>query len=363
MKKVCILGIATLLVISLLTWGLGPVMAQDKEFQRIDKPLSPVGGDDVHGIPPGSTIHHLDNGITKVYGPGGRHILTTKDSLESLIPVPQGVLARASHVHSVPSGSIVSKAGNDIRIYYEEACILTIVDDGNSAETTLPSLGESEWTDNAQTLGYSIHCHIEYAKDRDVDNLDYFKAYWSVPDSPPDPYYKCTDYIFNAIQTKYSGVEHQNILQSVLEWNYVRGSYEWTCATWVGLWGTYINGTRIDASEGDELYGRLRVTTGGWWEAKIRNMDTHESSYLYTDFDYFGDDNLVLYLDLESWNFYHLDDDMPGDILFHNMIFRDDERDDINITWRGYTPGKAWGLTGLKVRRYSDRKVKLYTAN
>ncbi|MBA7657842.1 hypothetical protein ES703_65785 [subsurface metagenome] len=342
MKKAYIPGIAILLVMSLLMWAVGPVMAQDEEFQRIDKPLSPVGGDDVYSIPPGSTIHHLDNGITKVYGPDGRHVLTTRDTLESLIPVPMGGLVGASHVHSVPSGSKISRVENGIKVYHDGACILSVVNEGDNAETPPPS--SSGW--------------IEYSRDSDVDDLRYFRASWSVTAEPPDHDYWTTDYIFNAIVSP----DGTDILQPVLEWNVVRGTYEWTCAAWYGIDDEYFHGARIDASVDDDLYGYMRKYDTEW-KTKIRNLDTGESSILWTDPNEFHTgDNLKIFCALEGW-YVDDDDDVPGDTLFHDMIFTDDEGDPINITWYGYTPGTAWGLTDLKVVRYSDEEVELQTAN
>jgi hypothetical protein len=357
MKKVSILGIAILLVVSLLIWGPGPVMAHDEEFQWIDKPLSPVEGDDVYSIPPGSTIYHLENGITKVYGPDGRHVLTTKDTLQSLIPVPSGGLAGASHVHTVPSDSKVSRVGGEVKVYYDETCILTIVNENRDSAKT-PPLSHSEWPDNNQPPPPDVPegTWLAYSVDVDVDDLMYFYAYWSVPDSPPDPDYWAYAFIFNAIESP----DYSDIIQPVLEWNvYTAGTYEWTCAAWYGIDGDFIDGTRIDASEGDDIFGYM-VKFGDLWMIKILNQDTNESSTLWTD-EFATGDNLKIFCALEG-GYIEDDDEVPGDVLFYDMLFKDDHWNTINISWLTFTPGEAWGLT-LDVEVYSDDEVEIQTAN
>ncbi len=367
MKKVYIIWAVALLVIGLLTWSIGPAMAQDEEFQPIYKPLSPGRGDDVHGIPPGSTIHHLDNGITKVYGPDKRHILTTIESKQSSIPVPMRGLVKASHVHVVPSESKISRVGNRTKVYHGGTCILTVVNESRgNAKRPSPSSGVLVDESQPPPPASAYTGWIEYSRDRDVDHLRYFKAYWSVPEEPPDHYYWTTDYIFIAIESP----DWDDILQPVLEWNAHRGHYEWTCAAWYGLDGDYYRGDPIDASVGDELYGYMKKYfekyTGYYWKIKIKNFDNGDSSILYTDefpTDGSGRHDLKIFCALEGYNVRD-DDDVPGDIRFEDMIFADEDNDIINITWSGYTPGESWGLTGLRVRVYSDDSlVKLYTAN
>ena len=368
MRKVYIIWAVALLVIGLLTWSIAPAMAQDEEFQRIDKPLSPTEGDDVHSIPPGSTIHHLDNGITKVYGPGKRLILTTIESQESLIPVPMRGLVKASHVHHVPSGSRISRVENGAKVYYGGTCILTVVNESRgNAKRPSPSSGVlmDESQPPPPTVVYDNW--IEFARDSDVDDLRYFKAYWSVPEEPPDHYRYTVNFIFNAIIPR----DGRDILQPVLEWNVYQGNYEWTCAAWYGIKcedpSDYYRGDPIDASVGDELYGHMRKYesddkySDDYWMIKIYNLDTRDSSILYIN-QFPTGDNLKLFCTLES-RYFRDDDDIPGDIVFEKMRIRDEDFDPINVTWRGKTPGRYCGLTGLKVVSYVDEEVRLYTAN
>ena len=94
-RKILAIGIVALVVCS-----VGLVIAQDqsKEYVVINAPLSPEEGDDVYSIPPGSIIYHSADGITTVYTPDGKGILTAKDSEASMIPTTTG-LKPATKIH------------------------------------------------------------------------------------------------------------------------------------------------------------------------------------------------------------------------------------------------------------------------
>lgn len=344
-KRIYMTGIAILLILGLLTSGMIPVIAQSHANITIDKALSPSDREDVYSIPVGSTIYHLDGGVTEVYGPDKARILSTKDSEAKMLPTPSGP-RRATYVHSVPRGSYIENAGNTTKVYKDEVCILTVVNQKTRGDN--PPIPD-------------IHPWIEQARDLDVDGLDNFRAKWDCPSDPPDPGNDVTDFIFNGIQEVSGAPDYIVLLQPVIEWNY-DGSGCWEGRVWV-VWTDdhYKDETPIDVSEGDEMWGQMFVYSSNSWYVYLTNYTDLDVSYLWTNRIDGPEDNLQIFCVLEGFN-YDDDDDMPGDTEFYDMIFKDDLDDDIDITWDGYvTPGT--GLSGLSVTIYSDSNVKLNTAN
>jgi len=331
MKKIQGIGIGLIILIALTTSLAGPAMAQDN-YTKIAVPFSVDQMDGGFQIPSGSTIHHLANGITEVYGPDKSSILKAKDSDSSLIPTPAGLM-RATYVYHVPSKSMIDGVGNITKVYQGETVILTVIDD--NPEKVVPSY--SGW--------------IESSQDWSVDSLDYFYAKWVVPSDPPDPSANVVDFLFNAIEPD----DGTKIIQPVLEWNY-GGSDRWTGAAWV-VWdsGSY-RATPINASAGNEIWGTMCYD--GMWDVDIYNRSAGGSSFLTTS--RLGVDDLAVFCALEGYNI-DGNDDVPGDTTFDDMEFKYGESS-VDITW---VEQISWGtgLTGLDVEIFSDAKVKLHTAN
>jgi len=363
-RRISIIGSIAIVIVSLLVWGLGPVLAQDNDYRPVEKPFGIEARDDVEKIPVNSTIHHFSDGTTEVYGPDNTRVLRTRDSKVGLMPVPIVGPSKASHVYQVPSGSSVGRNGNEIKIYFHGDCILTVINEQLDKKADLRALlGEEQ----SLPLPPGISSKwVEYSRDWDVDDLAYFYAEWDVPNAPPDDDdYWINNYIFNGIVDP----EYEVIIQPVLEWNVPFGTYDWTAAAWWVAEEDWVRADPIDCAENDDLYGYMRLIDeeDEEWKIKIRNTDEGENSILYTEPGNFpACNNLKIYCALEAYYFrYHVSDDdqVCGDIHFEDMEVEDEEYDTININWSEHTPGDAWGLTGLYVDDVSDEEVILYTAN
>jgi len=330
-KKVHLLGVITLLLISLLTLGVGSVMAQDEVYKTIDHPLSTEEGDNVYKIPTGSVIHHFANGITEVRGPDNALVFKAIDSKTELIATPAGFL-RASHVYHIPDGSSIDTKGNTDKVYLGDTRILTVIDEdreNRKSKRLLPSSPPPDYN------GW-----IEWAEDTSVSYLDYFYAEWEVPSDPPAPNYAAINYLFPGIQPD----DATAIIQPVLEWNY-NSSGDWTCASWYVIGTTGYRSSDVDAEAGDEIHGTMSHD-GSEWTITIDNMDDWSSSKSI-DTNYFDDEGLEVYVALEGY-WVQDDDDIAGDTFFNSM---DLEYNNANVTptWDDQY-GNGSGLSDLDVR-------------
>ncbi|HIH97085.1 MAG TPA: hypothetical protein HA348_06380 [Thermoplasmata archaeon] len=332
-----------------LVCSVGIAIAQDAQDPNekdivITAPLSPIEEGSVYPIPSSSLIVH-EKGLTRVYDPEGKSILTVNDSNVPSIATPTGLM-KVTHVHHVPSGSkIVDPPGSNVTKVYDDngTLILTVISENTSKRSTIP--GYENW--------------IEWAQDLWVWELWEFTAEWNVPSSPPSPEGDTVDFLFNGIEPLLGG----SIIQPVLEWNY-GGSGRWTAAPWcVSGSDTYRGTPPIDVDVNDHLEGILV-----WHDAvdkwTIGIYDHTKGTYKFIE-KYCGidPDTVRTYVTLEGYGVYD-DSDVPGDTTFYNMIFEDANENPVDIDW---TPkvNEDWEekLTGLNVHVYSDHKVKLETAN
>jgi hypothetical protein len=345
-KKLHLVVIAALLIIGLLTWGIGPVMAQDNaELTKINKPFG-VGQSDsafAHNIPRGSTIYQRADGITEIRDANNRLILTAKDNEAALLPTPGG-LRRATHILQLPPDSRIKIDGNITKIYEGERCILTAVERGSktSSKEVIPDF--DGW--------------IEWTEDWTVAELDWFRAYWEVPSAPPNPDNDVVDFLFNAIETDAGNI----IIQPVLEWNW-GGSSEWTGAPWVVRDSPSFSsrGSTIAVSTGDTIRGTMRWDdwSSDWYTA-FRNLSTGQGTELSVGGIPDTYQDVAVFCTLEGYNIYD-NNDVPGDTTFYDMEFEYNSST-VDITWEGdfgYFPY----LSGLYITIYSDNKVTLNTAN
>jgi len=332
MKKIFRLCFFVILAISLIVLSMVPVFAQES-FEKIHKPLSPETGSDVHSIPIGSVIYHLNNGVTRVFGPDKALFLSALDEESDLIATPAGKLP-ATHVHHVPSGAFIDVTGNISDVYSDGVRVLTVIDQaGGGIPGTLSS----------------FHGWIEWAEDLSVSNLDYFHARWNVPSDPPNPNYYDLVYLFHGIQPSGGG----KIIQPVLEWNYLH-SDRWTGAAWYVNAGTGYRSSGVNATTGNEIRGTMSHN-GYNWTIQFSNHTTGSWTSINTNI--IGTSNLETYVTLEGLWVYDDGDDLPGDTNFNNMSFFYGANS-VDIDWYEQEPGGS-----LNVVVNSDFNVTLETAN
>lgn len=264
---------------------------------EINFELSPLNVDNVTKIPSGAIVHHTNEGLTRIFNPEGKQIVSARDSDAKKIVTPGGTLP-ATHVYQVPSESHIEKFGNILEITKDGNLLLTIINDGNT--DFLPDV--SGW--------------IEDAEDTYVSQLRQFDAYWRVPSNPPSSEYAEPIFLFNAITPSTGG----GIIQPVLEWNQPETGLRWTGAAWAVINGVGVHSNRINANRGDVIKGRLYwSTTYNQWYIQIYDVTTGQYQSLYSSG--ISDTNLAVYAALEG---YQIDDnsDVPGDTTFYDMVYK-----------------------------------------
>jgi hypothetical protein len=320
MNKIRNVGTAIILALSLLMLNIAPVLAGETGYQIVDKPFSTGNSSDTYNIPVGSTIYHLENGITKVYGPDKALLLSAKDADSETIGTPNGP-TKATHVHYVPNGSYMETIDNTTKIYTDDVCILTVVEQSQNKTIAKQKQNNNDGIPDTDTNKW-----IEDVNASDVDDLSYFRAKWECPSYPPSP--SEHGYIFNAIQPP--GLYNSTILQPCLEWNY-RDSGCWTGTAWAIVNGSvYPVDHSCAVNVGDEIWGVMNRSNNVWY-VYLYNYTTLDSSYVST-YNAVGSDDLHVYCTLEGYGVSD-DSDVPGDIEFYDILFKDSSNNDIDFMW------------------------------
>ncbi|HJH26594.1 MAG TPA: hypothetical protein C5S37_07415 [Methanophagales archaeon] len=340
---------------------------QSEEYVVINAPLSPMKGEYVYYIPPGSVIYSAD-GITTVYTPDGKIILKAKDSDAAKVPMYGGVGAvPATKVHAVPSGTF-GGAREPIKFYTEDRGWIV----GNATKTYAPdgtvlltrihgksTIGEK--TEGVRSSGSGHTGYLEFANDT-VSTLQEFTAYWDCPSSPPRGT-RADVGLFNAIQD-YTG--WTKVVQPVLEWNS-------TFQKWKGfpMWGPDADGDywhtepKIPVDVSDRLKGVLEWDdANSYWHIWFYNLDTSRSSNLTTDESVVDNTDLEILTALEAGTGFYVYDytDLPGDTTFYDMSFIDPQGSPVDIEWQGWIRQDVQeDIPELDIIIYSDSKVKLVT--
>ncbi|WAI01440.1 hypothetical protein [Methanogenium organophilum] len=313
--------------------SLDPIVIQNE--------ISPMKGESLHQIPVGSIIHHSSDGITRVFTQDGKQIISAIDADAEKVPVPSAGLLPATHVHQVPNGSDIYTNENITKVYNDEACILTVVDNQRDAEKKLPVPSYGGW--------------IESSYDWSVNEIAQFIAYWETPSSPSSQS-DSVIFLFNAVEPSNA----HGIVQPVLEWN--RHAYrDWTGAAWyVPYQQQGYFSEPIDVDVGDTIKGTLGWNSGiSKWNIIFNDLDAGTSTMSFSDC--VGCQDVAVFTALEGYNV-DADSEVPGDTTFYDMRFKDLNLQTVDITWEPYIDDDA-PLTGLNVERPSDNWVKLHTAN
>lgn len=338
MNRLLKLTIITLLLITPILSISLPVMGNEDEYHAVTSAFNVDQSSANNNVTPGSTIIHLDKGITEVYGPDNSLTLRIRDDEAPMINTPSGPM-KATYVYELPSGAHITGDEKLTKVYFGRDIILTVID-GRKNGLIPPDF--TGW--------------LEQTNDWSVDDLDFFDAEWNVPSDPPDPEDDAVNFLFNAIENQAGN----KILQPVLEWNQ-SGSGRWTGRAWYGSSGGYYCSSPVNASEGDSISGTMWYYNAYWgWVIQFFNNTTSQSTSITSNI--LGTSDLAVFCTLEVYNV-GSDDDVPGDTTFDDMVFKYDNSS-VDITWVAIDdipPGS--GLTYLYAQIYSDAKVKLHTAN
>ncbi|MEA1993729.1 MAG: hypothetical protein U9N35_04960, partial [Euryarchaeota archaeon] len=350
-----IVGIATIIAVMV---SLLVVSVPAKEQETIKYALSPMKGKDVHSIPEGSTIVHLKDGTTKVYGPTKELILSVNDSDVEMVPTPSGPM-RATDVYQVPSGALIDTKGNTTKVYKDRRCILTVIDHSKDTKK-LPNLKtRRRWTDNDIDPPIDVGRWIEFATDDSYDTVDYFSGYWAVPSSPPNPNNNVLDYLFISLQAPGTG-----IIQPVLRWY----NDQWKIASWYCIGGSGYHSPEKPVDVGDTIHGTMFYSPmWGRNQTPVRapsrwTIITSGNGYSTTiGTTLMNDEGMTEQVAFEAYDI-NGDEDVPGDTLFTNLNIRNNGQR-VDVQWKEeIDPADEAHFSDLRVRRYSDYTVGLETA-
>lgn len=322
-----------------------------QEVVTVNAELSPVVGNHVHSIPEGSIIYHSNNGITQVFDATGKQILIADDKKSALIKNPNGAKP-ATWVHELPSGSTVDIIGNRMFATNNGKVILTIVDENvNSFEkSTITPL--ATWN----------HYWFEYTEAYVAGNIRYFDAYWRVPSQPPSPGSGVIDYLFNSIST----TDGEGIVQPVLAWNRAPYTNQWSIVSYAIRTGRDdMVSPAIGVAQNHLIRGTLEYNAGqSKWYIKVEDTTTGQITNIYSGVGYVPDSNVNVQTSFEGWLINSIND-VPGDTTFYNMVYRDQNSNNVPISYQPFydAPGAVTPL-GLYVDLSSSpARVVLNTAN
>lgn len=171
---------------------------------------------------------------------------------------------------------------------------------------------------------------IAYAFQPNVSGIADMTVEWTIPQRPLfDGGPKHTVFLWTGIQQGSSG-----LIQCVLEWDHDHTGKYWTLACWIvnAKDQTYDVSRRIDAYPGDRIKAEMRYETDlanpgrKVWHL-ILTDETHEVTTELIDSDGAVDTNQDLIVFggvLEGIGPVSEGDDLPGDVTFENIVYKDE---------------------------------------
>ncbi|MBP2132379.1 hypothetical protein J2128_000300 [Methanomicrobium sp. W14] len=319
-----------------------------------------VSSKGISSIPSGSIIYHSKDGITTVFSSSGKQILAAEDKQSGIIQTPAGIDKPATYICQVPGESHVYSKENVIYVANQKnELILTIIN--NNVNTNLSN------EINSKSVRSLYRGWLEYAEDVVSGGLTQFDAYWHVPSKPPDMDYGKAIFIFNGVEPP---DETYGLLQPVLAFYPYENGQEWYGEAWCYAMNPYdpdndcIVGPRISVNEGDRIKGRiLWSSTYNQWYVQFTDLTTGDLSTIWSSLVH-RHNNLDVSVVLEG-KVVDDNNDMPGDIEFYNMEFKNNGAAVNGVYFEGYVDSnKPSGITGLWPQIISNPSdVKLNTYN
>lgn len=295
-------------------------------------------------IPKGSTVYHLENGITEVHTPEKGCVLRIKDSETVLIDTPNG-MKPSSYVFNVPSGAVIEDNGSEIIIY----------DNFNRKEHLFTIINQSD----IKRSGPIVGPWLAQVKDWSISSLSHFRADWSVPDEPTNS--DVTQFYFNGIQHAY---QSRGIIQPVLEWNQA-GSNRWTGRAWyfVGNGKDQI-GTPINCNVDDSITGTMTRYSDYWW-VSIRDNTTDQRSSIWVSGGSMPFNNLAAFCVYETGGtITQPNQEMVGSCYFDDIVLLDGTNE-VDVDWEVEIDTEVQGIVtmNLDLSQTDDSWVNILTPN
>ena len=252
----------------------------------------------------GSTIVHQIDGITSVYGVDKSLVLKALDAESGIVLTPCGY-RNASDIYSLPSGAIINYGSRVTQIFdRNDELILTVIYERQKRQIRNEVVpGTQGWL--AQTFETGL-------------TIDYFTAYWGVPNPPPNN--DDVAFYWNGIQNPTG----DTLLQPVLQWNQSGYADQWSVQAWA-LWpnGGLSKGGVTVVDYGDTIGGRLEKNGNYWYVIVNVNGGNWDGIIISTNI--LGTTSITVLNVLEvarpDWNPFE-DDDLPGSGYFFNETFQ-----------------------------------------
>ncbi len=268
-------------------------------------------------IPYGSIIYHSKNGITTVFDANGNQLFAAEDANSTNIPTPDG-LTPATHVHGVPSGSVVTFSGNIAYVSYQNVLLFREIDlstpTGLTASSVTPQVTDPQY-------------YVEGIDGTPTSSsLGNYGAEWTVPSNPSQSVPGSPVFLWDGVQSNGNvpGSSWPVLIQPVLQWNVESG--EWSMASWL-IYGT--NGDLdvktndvTGVSSGDVILGQMLYNPNSLtWT--ITTEDTSRSTAAtLTATNWLPNSNVAIEVYLESWA-QGLPSFMPGPASFYSFVVHD----------------------------------------
>jgi hypothetical protein len=310
----------------------------------INAVLSTVKGENKFTVPEGSIIDHSEKGLTRVFDSSGKQTRVIDDDQSSLISTPNG-MKPATHVHEVPSGSMISFDGKRTTYVTNGDKLLLTVIDNSQKKNQIPGLPD-RWIESAQMASQQ--------------SIGQFSANWYVPSEPPTESSQII-YLFNSLRNS------EKIIQPVLAWG--RDSVQsWRGAGWAASSADEYYSTLINVNEGDSINGLMSYSSGAW-TITFSDTTTGQATALGIS-GYLPTSSIYPDVVLECYNTIG-DAKLPGTTTFSGFVLKNPSGSSItkSVTpdYRDYwinLYGLTKGSTGLNViSSYPYSSVTLQTAN
>lgn len=198
--------------------------------------------------------------------------------------------------------------------------------------------------------------HIAYAFQPNVTGIAEFTARWIVPQPPRyDGGPKHTIFLWTGIQQGSSG-----LIQAVLEWDHDNTGKYWTLACWAvdARDQSHDVSQRIHVTPGDQIKAELRYETdlaNPWrkvWHIVMTDETQGKCTELIDDKGAVGTNRDVIIFSgvLEGIGEVSGGDDLPGDVMFRDIMYKDEQGNDMPI----YLIGSVNDRFGRVAVEYED---------
>lgn len=255
-----------------------PALQFDSSRKRVivEDELSPGKTTTIDGeeftIPSGVIVYHDPSGITTVFDSSGIQLCAAEDSEAKEVWTPGGPKP-ATHVHEVPSGSIVSNQGDMTYVISNKKVILVLIEDGLPTETITKSMEKSAPPD--WPLEYIEG--IEYTPTQDLKK---FTSYWTVPVAPSSTIPSNVICMWNGLHRTTS---YQGVIQPVVTWN-ENGDEFFKGRVWQVTNSSVVKSSPISTRTGHEIRGTLTWDEEmEYWKVVLWDLDNYEAASLFSN--------------------------------------------------------------------------------